>query len=97
MEELIGREMQRRVQDGFILLISEADAVCIFVEELKLSLVAEVPQAHRRPHLILNLSKKIDKVAPSVNNTTSKEVAPESMQFRRALPPHPIGDLGGRS
>ena len=53
----------------------------MFGEQLKLSRIAAVPQAQRRPRLILNLSAPPDKETPSFNDTTDREIAPESMQF----------------
>ena len=58
----------------------------LFGVKFKLSRIAAVPQEHRRPRLILNLSAQPDEGTPSVNETTVKEIAPESMQFERALP-----------
>ena len=58
----------------------------MFGEKLKLSRIAEIPQAQHWPLLILNLSAAPDKETPSVNNTTDREIAPESMQFGRAFP-----------
>ena len=45
-----------------------------------------MPQAHRRPRLILNLSEQPDSDRPSVNDTTDRESAPESLQFGQAFP-----------
>ena len=45
-----------------------------------------MPQAHRRPRLILNLSAQPDSNTLSVNETTDREAAPESLQFGRAFP-----------
>ena len=45
-----------------------------------------VPQSHRRPRLILNLSAQTDSYMPSVNDTTNREAAPELLQFGRASP-----------
>ena len=58
----------------------------LFRERLKLSRIAAVPQAHRRPRLILNLSAQPDSNTLSVNETTDREAAPESLQFGRAFP-----------
>ena len=79
-------ELQRRVQDGFSILLSAEDAIRLFGEKLKLSRIAAVPQAQLRPHLILNLSAPPGNGTPSVNNTTDREIAPESMHCGRALP-----------
>ena len=78
--------MQRRVQDCFSVLLPVADAVRIFGEKIKLSHITEVPQAHLRPWLILNMSENPDKVTPSVDFITDREVAPELMQFGRSFP-----------
>ena len=58
----------------------------LFGERLKLSRIAAVPQAHRRPRLILNLSTQPDSDTPSVNETTNREAALESLQSGRAFP-----------
>ena len=39
-----------------------------------------MPQAHRRPHLILNLSEQPDLDTLSVNGTTKREATPELLQ-----------------
>ena len=80
-------ELRRRIKDGFsILLPPAADAMRLFGEKLKLSCIAAVPQAHRRPHLILNLSAQPDSNTLSVNETTNRDAAPESLQFGQAFP-----------
>ena len=61
------------------------NVVRLFGEKLKLSLIAEVPQSHCRPRLILGFLVKTDKGTPSVNNITNREAAPESLQFGRAF------------
>ena len=55
------------------------DAVRLFGEDLKLSQIVVVSQEYRRPRLILNLSAQPDKGTPIVNETTVKEIAPESI------------------
>ena len=57
-----------------------------FGERSKLSCIAVVPQAHCRPRLILNLSVQPISGTPSVDETTDREAAPESLQFGRAFP-----------
>ena len=51
-------DMQRRIKDRFRILLPVADTVQMFGEKMKLSHIATVPQAHRHPGLILNLSRK---------------------------------------
>ena len=58
----------------------------IFGENIKLSRIAEVPQAQFQTRLILNLPEKPDEGTPSVNDTTDREFASESMKFGRASP-----------
>ena len=76
MTAFICREFQHRVRDGFNILLPEADAVRLFREKLKVSRIAAVPQEHRRPRLILNLSAQPNKGTPIVNETTVREIAP---------------------
>ena len=45
-----------------------------------------MPQAHRRPCLILNLLAQPDSNTLSVNETTDREAALELLQFGRAFP-----------
>ena len=86
MNAFVRGEMQQRIKDGFIILLPAADVIQIFGEKLKLSRIVAVPQAHRRPRLILNLSAQPDSDTPSANDTTNREAAPESLQFGRAFP-----------
>ena len=77
--------MHSRIKDDFIIILPAADVVQLFGEKLKLSCIVEVPQSHCRLHLILKLSANPDVGIPSVNNTTNREAAPESLQFGRAF------------
>ena len=86
MVSFIQGELQQRVQDGFSILLSTENDVLLFGDKLKLSRIAAVPQAQRRLRLILNLLAPLDNENPSVNNTTDREIAPESMQLWRAFP-----------
>ena len=78
--------MQRRINDGFIILLPAAVSVRLFGEKLKLSRIAAVPRSHCRRRLILNLLAKQDVGTPSLNNNTDMETAPGSLQFGRAFP-----------
>ena len=78
-------EMQRRIQDGFSILLPGADAVRLFGGKIKLFRIVAVSEVHFQPRLILNLSDKPDKGAPSVNDTTDRQIALESMKFWRVL------------
>ena len=57
----------------------------VFIEKLKLSCISEGPQANIRTQRILNLSAQPEKVTPSVNGNTDREITLKSMQFRRAF------------
>ena len=78
--------MQQRIKDGFSILLLAAYATRLFGERLKISRIGAVPQAHRRLHLILNLSAQLDSDTPIINETTNREAAPELLQFGRAFP-----------
>ena len=86
MTSFIRGDMQQRIKYGFSILLLAADVVQVFGERLKMSRIAAVPQAHLRLRLILNLSAQPDSDTPSVNDTTDREVVPESLQFGRAFP-----------
>ena len=68
------------------MLLPAVDAVKLFGDNLKVSRIAAVLQEHRRPRLILNFSAQTDEGTTSVNDTTVRESAPESMQFGSAFP-----------
>ena len=74
------------MQDGFSILFPETDTVRLFREKLKLSQITAVPQEHRRLQIILTLLEKINEGTTSVNETTVRESALESMQFGSASP-----------
>ena len=86
MTALIHGEMRQRVQDGFIIFFSLAYEVRLFRENLKLYRITDIPQDHHRPHLILNLSTNSYEGTPNINDTTDREVAPESMEYGRSYP-----------
>ena len=86
MTALIHGEMRQRVQDGFIIFFSLAYEVRLFRENLKLYRITDIPQDHHRPHLILNLSTNSYEGTPNINDTTDREVAPESMESGRSYP-----------
>ena len=81
MTTFIWGEMQRRIKYGFSILLPAADVIQLFGARLKLSRIAEVPQAHCSPRLILNLSAQPDSDTPSVQKTTNREAALEPLQF----------------
>ena len=86
MVRFIQGELQRWVQYVFRILLSAEDAVKLFGDKLKLSRIAAVPQDQCRPRLILNLLAQPNKETPSVDDTTDREISPESTQFGRAFP-----------
>ena len=66
--------IQRRIQDGFSILIPVADALQMFGENPKLSRITAVPQAHPQLRLILIIMEKPDKGTPSVNDNIDREL-----------------------
>ena len=86
MTTFIRGEMQRRIKDGFSILLPAADVIQLFGARLELSRIAAVPQAHCSPRLILNLSAQPDSDTPSFNKTTNREAALESLQFSWSFP-----------
>ena len=86
MTAFIHGDMRQCVQYVFSILFPAADTVRLFGDNMKLSRIPEVTQEHCRLCLIINLVFQPDEGMPSVNDTTEREVSPESMQFERAFP-----------
>ena len=86
MTSFIQGELRRRIKYGFSILLPAADAIRLFGERLKLSCITAVPQAHRRPRLILNLLAQPYSETLSVNKTTNREAATESLHFGWIFP-----------
>ena len=74
------------IKDGFNILLLVVDTIQLFGERLKLSCIVSVPQAHLCPRLNRNLSAQPDPDTLSVNETTNREAASESLHFGRAFP-----------
>ena len=87
MNAFIQGDMQRRIKYGFRILLLTAEAIRLFGDNMKLSRIVAAPHAYFRPHLILNLLAHLDSDTPSVNDTTNREAAPESLQFGWSPPP----------
>ena len=96
MVGFIRGEMQRRVQDGFSILLPAEDALQVFVEKLKISCITAVTQAYIQQWLILNLSAQTNRVMPSVKNTTEGDL-PGVNAVWSGIPAHPPGNMGGIS
>ena len=79
MTAFIWGEIQHRIKDDFIILLTAAYTIRLFGDNLKLSRIAAVPQTHFLLHLVLNLLAQSDSGTPSVNETTNREAAPESL------------------
>ena len=86
MTLFIHGKMSQRVQCGFSILLPEAGMVRAFRNKLNMSHIAAVPQEHLRTRLIINLSENSDKGMHSVNKTTDREVALDSIKFEHAFP-----------
>ena len=85
MITFIRGEMQQMINDGFSILHLAADLIRLFGENLKHSCIAAVPQSHYWPRLILGLLAQPGSDTPSINETTDREAAPESLQFGRTF------------
>ena len=86
MTIFICREMKQRVQDGFRILLPDADMVWVFRGKLKLFCISAFPKSHCHIHLILDLWGNPNKGNLSVNDITNREASMESMQFDHAFP-----------
>ena len=75
MTSFIRREKERRIKDGFSIFLLASDTIKMFGENLNLSRIAAVPQAHRHLRLIFNLLAQLESDTPSVNATTYREAA----------------------
>ena len=58
----------------------------VFGNRVRISRLASVDQANRKPRLICNYSVAPDDVTPVVNASTKKSTAPDSMKFGAFLP-----------
>ena len=81
MTSFVRGELRRRIKDGFSILLPVADAMQLFGRRLNLSRIVAVPQSHRRPCLVLNLSMQPYSDTIGVNETTNREAAPDLLQF----------------
>ena len=79
MTEFIRREMRQNLRNGFSILLPTADMVRLFVDNTKLSHTVAVTQYHHSLRLIINLLAQPNEGASIVNDTTKREVSPESM------------------
>ena len=86
MTAFVWGEIQRRIKDGFNILLPAADAIRLFGEKLKISCITAVLQSHHHPRLFLDLLEKPYSDTPSVNESTDREATPESLQFGRSFP-----------
>ena len=68
-------------QRGFIIVLTEEDAVVLFGTSICISHLASADQINRKPRLICNSSEDPDNVTPSVSVFIDKALAPKAMQF----------------
>ena len=85
MAAFVRGEMRQSVRYALRILLLVTGTFRLFGGMLKLSRISAVPQKHRRPLRILNLSEKPNVGTPSVNNTTDREVTYELMYFVHAF------------
>ena len=80
------QELLEQAQRGFIIIILVDVALLVFDDRIHISCFASMDQANRKPRLICNSSAAPDDVTPTVNVSTNKSTAPNSMQFGAYLP-----------
>ena len=68
-------------QQGFIIILTEEDAIKLFVTAICISLLASVDHYNRKPWSIYNSRKDPNNVTPSMNALMYKALAPNAMHF----------------
>ena len=79
------KELLERVQNGFRIILPVEVALLLFGDRIRISCLASVDQANRKPRLICNSSVTSDDVTPAVNTCTDKYNARYAMQFGACL------------
>ena len=79
------QELLERSQRGFSIILSVHNALRFFGTQIRISRLACLDQANRKPRLICNSSEPPDSTTPSVNDTTDTSANPSAMQFGSCL------------
>ena len=80
------QELLERAQRGFSIILLVDVAMLVFGNRIRISRLASVDQANRKPRLICNSSAEPDDVTPAVNTSTKKSTSPDAIQFGACLP-----------
>ena len=80
------QELLEQAQRGFIIIIPVDVALLVFGDRIHISRLASVDQDKRNPCLIYNSLAVPDDITPTVNASTDKSTAPNTMQFGACLP-----------
>ena len=79
------QELLERAQRGFSIILPVDVVLLVFGDHIRISCLASVDQANRKPRLICNSSAALDDVIPTVNASIEKSTAPNAMQFGACL------------
>ena len=80
------QELLEWAQRGFRIILLVDMSLLVFGSRIRISRLASMDQANRKPRLICNYSAAPDVVTPAVNAFTKKSTAPNVMQFWSCLP-----------
>ena len=80
------QELLGQAQHGFSIVLPLDVALLVFGDRIRISRLAYVDQANRKPRLICNSLVAPDNVTPAINASTNKYFAPDAMQFGACLP-----------
>ena len=80
------QELLERAQWGFSIILLVNVALLVFGDHICISCLASVNQANRNTCLICNSYTAPDDVTPTVNMSTDKSTAPNTMQFGACRP-----------
>ena len=80
------QELLERVQRGFGIILPVDVALLVFGTCVRISCLASVDQAKRKPRQVCDSSAAPDDVTPVVNASTDKYTAPNAIKFGACLP-----------
>ena len=78
-------ELFDRTKRGFSIILTKDDALKYFGNRLRISRLASVDQANRKPRLICNSTAAPDTITPSVNASSDSSSNPNAIQFGSCL------------
>ena len=81
----VREELLERTKRGFSIILTMDEALKHFGSRLRISRLASVDQANRKPRLICNSTAAPDSVTPSVNASSDTSLNPNAIQFGSCL------------